>query len=259
MKKNSYASILALIGAFSFAFFLGVAIHEFGHAIAIRSLGVRDVQVILHPFGSSSTIWNVNRNFLGYVDAAGPLFNVFLSCSILILLWTKRSQSILPLLLLGPMSLIQEGFSSLIQILLNIPGTDSVRIIASGVPSIIVFGVAILFMSLGIILFSFQLPLYDISPEDPILSKLSILIPGLSAYMILILLYALVFNPPGIIRGIILSIFSVFIAMIVAAVNKPLSQIYKHDNCLSVEIRSAMYSLASGGLALLVGLIMFNP
>lgn len=259
MMKDTYQSILVLIGAFSFAFFMGIALHEFGHAIAIRSFGVKTVKVILHPFQSSSTYWDVNNDFIGYVDAAGLLLNVIIGCSILILLWRKRSQFILPLLLTGPMSLIQEGFNSFLQLVLNIPGTDSIRIVASGVPYIIVFGTAILFISLGIILFSLQLPLYGISSEDTFHRKLTILAPGLTFYMLMILLYALVFNPSEMLRGVILTLFSGFISILIAALNKPISFIFKHDARVLQDRRAVYSSLGLCGIVILAGLMLFNP
>ena len=216
-------SIILLLCAFSFAFFTGVATHEFGHAIALRYFGIKEVKIILHTFESSRVIWNVNNQYMGYVDAAGPLLNIFVGNSILILLWKKRSQYISPLILLGPMALIQEGFSSLTQLLFNIPGTDATRIVTSGIPFTIILGLAMLFLILGIATFILQLPLYGISPLDSFLRKLTILVPGLTAYPMVILLHSIIFNPFDFTRGVVIVLFSASISIIFAVLFKPIN------------------------------------
>jgi len=255
---KKYKSVLALIGAFSFAFFVGIAIHETGHAIMIKYFGIEDVKIVLHPFKGSQVLWEVNNDYIGYVDVAGPLFNIFVGNTIMALLWRKRNQILLPFLLLGPMALIQEGFSSSIQLLLRIPGTDSMRIVSSGIPYAIVLGVAILFLALGFIVFSLQLPLYGLSPKDSFLGKLVVLLPGLTVYMLIVLLYTFVFSPSELMRGFILTAFSTLVSILLATIYKPTYSslgFLAHTDVVLLGWNDVWVALGLGCVVIILGLL----
>lgn len=74
------------------ALFLIVLLHEFGHALACRSVGGRANQIVLWPFGGvayatppprpGATLWTI---------AAGPLVNVMLFPIFSLLWWVSRS------------------------------------------------------------------------------------------------------------------------------------------------------------------------
>jgi len=251
-------SVLALIGAFSFAFFVGIALHETGHAIMIKYFGIDEVKIVLHPFKASETIWEVNNDYIGYVDVAGPIFNIFVGNIIMTFLWRRRNQIISPFLLLGPTALIQEGFNSIMQLLLHIPGTDSIRIVASGIPYTIVLSVAILFSVLGLVMFCLQLPLYGISLKDSFLGKLVILLPGLTVYMLIVLLYEFVFSPSELMRGLILTVFSTLVATLLATIYKPINsslEFLAYTDVALLNWHDVWIVLGLGSVVIILGLL----
>jgi len=91
LRKGIYSSViwnsLEYLGLF-----LIVLLHEFGHALACRSVGGQAHQIILWPFGGvayasppprpGATLWTI---------AAGPLVNVMLFPVFSVLLWVTRS------------------------------------------------------------------------------------------------------------------------------------------------------------------------
>ena len=102
-KQSSFQSVLLLAGAFAFALCVLVGVHELGHAAALRYFGVTKMRIILHPFSASRVVWDTTDEFLGYVDAAGPLAAILVGCAIAMVLWRWRTPAILPLLFLLPL------------------------------------------------------------------------------------------------------------------------------------------------------------
>ena len=100
-----------LSGAFTFAFLMAEMIHEFGHYLAHVAFGNHDVGVLLDPFGGSriTGLTSSTDQALIATTAAGPLFNLLLGITTTILLWRNRKPILLPLLLWGPIALVQEG------------------------------------------------------------------------------------------------------------------------------------------------------
>ena len=261
LRNEKINEILLLMGAFTFAFFIGTAIHEFGHVIALRAFGIEQYKVIIHPFIGNQIIWNVNDEFIGYVDAAGPLFNILVGNVLLIAFWKQRQTIIPSILLLGPVALIQEGFNSLIQITLNIPGSDSVRIIAAGVPGSVLTVIDAILFCLGVLILTIELPLYGISSDDGQIDRITTIMPGFIGYIAAIYIYNLAFNPMGATRGLVLIIFSAAIAALVSFIYIPVvNRIGDRLHCDVVQrdrkILSMVVGLAKGTIVL--GLIFFN-
>jgi hypothetical protein len=207
---------LALLGAFTFAFFLGTVIHEYGHVIALRYYNVDQYSVIIHPFKGNQVNWVVNNDYIGIVDAAGPLFNVVFGNLLLIILWNQRYKVLPSFLLLAPVSLIQEGFNTFIQVILALPGTDSMRIISAGVPGVVLLVIGCLGFICGVFLLVLLLPLFGVSPMDSVFERVFSLVFGLGGYMVLILVYSVLFYPSGVIRGIVLVLFTVVVGVVIA-------------------------------------------
>ena len=249
------------MGAFTFAFFVGSVVHEFGHVIALKAFGVYQYKVVIHPFLGNYMTWDLNNDYIGYVDAAGPLFNILVGNIFFIVFWSQR-QTITPsLLLLGPVALIQEGFNSLIQIALNIPGSDSVRIIAAGAPGSLLMIIDVLLFSFGVLILVIELPIFGISPDDGQFDRVSTIVPGFIGYMLAIYLYNLAFNPFGVTRGLVLTVFSVAIAILVSFIHVPVMNRVGdliHCEVIQNDWRSLwmVWGLAVG--TLILGFIFFN-
>ena len=258
---NRKRNILLLIGAFTFAFFIGTTIHEFGHVIALRLFGVNQYKIFIHPFLGNQVNWNVNNDYIGYVDAAGPLFNILIGNALLVAFWRQREIVIPSILLLGPVALIQEGSNTLIQIALNIPGTDAIRIINAGVPASVLAVIATILLILGVLILTIELPLYGISPSDGYIDRLSTTLPGFVAYMAAIYLYSLVFNPIGAVRGLVLIILSSIIAILVSYVYMPIIKrvgLWLHCDLIQSDWKVVSKVLGLAVVTLIFGLMLFN-
>ena len=80
-RSRRHAALL-LAGAWAFALCVIFAAHELGHLLALRLYGVTEVRIVLHPFTGARTVWNATNEFLGVVDAAGPLASIMVGVGI---------------------------------------------------------------------------------------------------------------------------------------------------------------------------------
>ena len=89
---------------------IGCAARDSGHWIAHRAYG-NDVGIRLDPFGGSRIIGGsvTPRETWGITSAAGSLLNVVMALTVTLALWRWLRPILLPLLLWGPIALVQEG------------------------------------------------------------------------------------------------------------------------------------------------------
>jgi len=143
-KQTRIKSILLLTGSFTFAFLLGEVVHDSGHYLCHKVYGNAEVWVHLDPFGGTCIIGadDLPAEVLAVTSLAGPLTNVALGLVGLFLLWWKRRPILLPLLLWGPVAMIQEGVTFSLGLLT--PGGDAQWITTLGVPGflLLVMGVS---------------------------------------------------------------------------------------------------------------------
>ena len=75
-EKNSYIqTALLVLGAFIFAYSIGIVFHEIGHVLAYKIYGVSTTNFVIQPLGQSfmSTAVEVKNDFaLGVVNGAAP-------------------------------------------------------------------------------------------------------------------------------------------------------------------------------------------
>ena len=144
-------TILLLSGSFAFAFLLGEMVHELGHFLAHRSVGTGQAGIHLDPFGGSR-IYGATAlplDLMGITTAAGPFLNLAGGSLFTLLLWPRRRPELLPLILWGPVALIQEGVNLALGLLS--PGCDARWIAAWGVPNwlLAALGVGCLILGTG--------------------------------------------------------------------------------------------------------------
>lgn len=231
-SSESLKSFILLFFSFTFANSVTVAIHEVGHALAIWAGGVKDVKIILHPYLSSRVIWNPIPELLGIVDAAGPLFNIIVSTIILLVLWKFRKPILMPFLLMAPLSYFQEGFSSFMQIVLNQAGTDSIRIIQSGVPMIVVLVISIILLLLGIFLFVAFLPMFGIRKTYSFGRVYTIIFSATGLNMVIIFIFGLWKDVGERLRALILLAGMLLFSLIFAGLHKT---IFKRRAVLGIK------------------------
>ena len=260
-KKSSLQSVLLIAGAFAFALCILVSVHELGHAAALRYFGVTQMRIILHPFSASRVVWDSTDEFIGYVDAAGPLAAILFGCTITIALWHWRSPFILPLLFLCPVALITEGFSSTMQLVLRIPGTDMMRIVRAGVPYSLLLVVAISLFLISIVVFSFLLPLANVSGKDSFLKRILILESSFSIWIIIRLIYVLIFSRTDLVPNIFNLVFAILVAAILAGTCKPVCRLLKsisYTEPVPLDWKATNMSLTMAIGIVVILLVFFN-
>ena len=244
---------LFLLASFAFCFCLGEAVHEFGHFLAHRAHGV-DVAIRLDPFGGSHIVGGslAPREIWGITSAAGPLLNVALAMSLFLALWRLRRPALLPLLLWGPVALVQEGVTFSLGLLT--PGGDAALIVESGVATGLVLGTGILFLAMGIAGVCLVLPQVGLAPSASFPFRLKVVAGGIVPFMVARLLCCPVTSPSRGGENVLPLLFSLLLAAVVAglygAVNRFASRVSEMD---PVPVpRSAAAVSAALGLAMIV-------
>ena len=218
--KPFWKSLLLLFFSFTFANYACVALHEIGHVLAIFIGGVNNVKLFIHPYLSSYVRWSAIPELIGYIDAAGPLFNIAMSVILFLALYRIRRPMLLPFLLMAPISMFQEGLNSMMQVFLGSPGTDSMNIIKSGVPLLAVLFLSIVFFIAGILLFTSLLEMFAIKNEHPFWRTFLIIFGATGLNMVFVILFSLFQRPDEVLRGIILLALMLIFSIVFAGLKK---------------------------------------
>ena len=247
--------MLLLLGSFTFVFLLGEAVHELGHFLAHRAYGV-EVGIRLDPFGGSRILHGSNApvEIWGITSLAGPLFNVLVGITVSLILWRKRNPWLLPLVLWGPVALVQEGVTFSLGMLT--PGGDAQLIIDWGVPTAVILGLGILCLLLGIAWIGGLLPLVNLSPSDSFLRKFAIVAGGMLSFMVLRLLGSLLSAPGLLIENAVPLVFGLLLATFVVLLHRPLDPIFQRLS--ASEVFPVTRSEAGFALALGLGMILLQ-
>jgi hypothetical protein len=247
--------VLLLLGSFVFAFCLAEAVHELGHFLAHRAYGVT-VGIRLDPFGGSRILngSSAPREILGITSAAGPLLNLLAGLVVSSSLWRFRRPALLPLLMWGPVALIQEGVNLSLG-LLN-PGADAELIVEWGVPAHMLVGFGLTLLLAGIILICWLLPLLNLSPADSFERKFGTVASGMVSLMVVRLLYSYLTAPSSAQENTVPLVFSVLLATILVVlydVLYPLLSRKSITKSASITWPSVLLSTALAG-----GMILFQ-
>lgn len=227
MKMGSKPFIqptLLFFGSFLFAGNMNFAAHEIGHWIADRHYGVDDVRIFLHPFIGSRIIgfeWHGPKPWPLLLDASGLLLTILIGAGITLLFWRKRNPYLLPLLVMGPLAWIMEGFGNSMGLLVNDPGTDPVNMVAYGIPRGLLLSAFVLIFTCGIVSLLLLFPLLAISPEDPPSRKLGIL-SGAPISVIIGLIYVAIIDPQETKTSVMRLAFAIILISLLVALDKPL-------------------------------------
>lgn len=218
-------SILLLAGAFTFAFLFGEMVHELGHYLAHLAFGNTSVRIHLDPFGGSRIVGvrSLPLNVMGVTSAAGPLFNLVIGMVCLFVMRRTRRPELLPLLLWGPVAMIQEGVTFSLGLLT--PGGDAQWIIATGVPVALILTVGILWLLAGLVAVSLLLASTVLNHSETFWTKLGIVLVGMTSLILIRAIHAFVVVPTLSTENLVPLIFSLLLAVIVVALHKPLASL----------------------------------
>jgi hypothetical protein len=257
-SNHPIKSILLLAGAFTFAFLLGEMVHEFGHYLSHLAYGNQNIRVHLDPFGGSRIVGvtSLPGEVMGITSAAGPLFNLSLGITCTLLVWRKRAAVLLPLLLWGPVSMVQEGVTFSLGLLT--PGGDAQWIAALGVPQIIILVFGILLLVAGIGTITTLLPLVGVEKDDPQRRKLLIVLAGMCSLMLIRFLYSSLTSPGATMENFIPLVFSILLAAIVVWIHKPLINRVTLPESPSVTWSASALTLILGGSVFVFQVLAMN-
>lgn len=259
-EKSILLPGLLLLGSFVFAFCLGEAVHELGHFVVHRAYGV-NVGIKLDPFGGSMILHGSSapQEIWGITSVAGPLLNLLVGMTLSLSLWRIRRPALLPLLLWGPISLVQEGVTFSLGMLT--PGGDADLIVRWGVPAVLLISLGVLFLASGVAMICWLLPLVNLSPADSFSRKFGVVTGGMVSFMVLRLLFSSFCSPNLLVENTVPLVFSLLLATIVASLYAPLHSILSRisrTEPAAVTWPAVVVSMALGTGMVLFQLVSFN-
>jgi len=251
-------SILLLAGSFTFAFLLGEMVHEFGHYFGHLVYGnPNNVQVQLDPFGGSRImgVTSLSDKVIGVTSATGPLFNLLLAVTCLLLQWRIRRPVLLPFLLWGPIAMIQEGVNFSLGMMT--PGGDAQWITAMGMPKLILVLIGSFLLIAGLKTISLLLPLTNMERAFPFKDKFLIVLLGMCSLIFIRFIHSVVASPTSIVENLVPLIFSLLLAAFVVLLYKPTGEITHTEKFKPVARSVTAFSLTLGISLFLFQLFMW--
>jgi len=176
-------SALLVAASVAFVSIVTVVVHELGHWLADTARGA-SVRMVAPLFGDPriEATAPVQVDLNGWPDAAGPLLNVGVGVVLFGALWWWRRPVLLPLLLWGPVALLQESITALVQVATGEAGTDWVRLVAQGVPRWLVVAGAVVGLLSAIGGLLLLLPVAGLRPGGSAVRRFGVLGVGFAAY-----------------------------------------------------------------------------
>jgi len=252
-QTRSIKSILLLAGSFTFAFLLGELVHDYGHYLGHLAYGNPDnVWVHVDPFGGTMIVGvtSLPDKIISATSATGPLFNLLLAVTCLLVLWRIRRPALLPLLLWGPIAMIQEGVNFSVGMMT--PGGDAQWIAAMGVPRPLLLLIGSFLLVAGVKTISLLLPLTDVQRDEPFKDKFLIVLLGMCSLMFVRFIHSFVASPTSVVENLVPLIFSLLLAVFVALSYKPAS-----GSAGGAGTKTETVAWSAVTLALTLGLGMF--
>lgn len=209
---------LLLAGSFVFAFLWGEMVHEYGHYLSHLIFRNRAVSVYLNPFGSSRIIGvtSLPLRQMGITAAAGPLSNLLLGVFVMSLLWKKMRPALLPLLIWGPVAMIQEGVTFSLGFLT--PGGDAEWISKLGTSKTVILITGIVLIFSGLMILSLLLTKLGVTEGRTRFETFGMILLGMCSLMIIRFLYSAIVQPQFIIEDLVPLIFSLILAVFVVII-----------------------------------------
>jgi len=256
---RSVKSILLLAGSFTFAFLFGELVHEYGHYLGHLAYGNPDnVWVHVDSFGGTMIVGvtSLPDKVIGVTSATGPLFNLLLAVTCLLLLWRIRRPILLPFLLWGPIAMIQEGVNFSLGMMT--PGGDAQWIAAIGVPRPLLLLTGSFLLVAGVKTISLLLPLTAIDRDDSIKDKALIIGVGMCSLMLIRFIYSLATSPNLITENLAPLIFSLLLAAFILFTYKPMNENIEESKNHIMAWSSVLFSLALGTSMFLFQIAVLN-
>ena len=242
-------TMLVLMGSFMFAFLMGEMVHEWGHFLSHRYFGVQGVSIHLDPFGGSRILGvkSLPLREMGITTAAGPGLNLVAGLLVSGLLWRVSKPVILPLLLWGPVALIQEGVNLSLGLLS--PGSDAQWLVEWGAPGALLITLGAAFILAGTGLISWILHRIGVLAETPFLTRFRLLFFGLGFLMILRAAVSVFKSPQAALENLPSLVFALILAALISGLQGAWRK-FPEGREVNYQIPSLEVSSLAAGLGL---------
>lgn len=261
MRRNTGSGLRTaalLFGSVAFVLTLSVAMHELGHLTMDRIHGL-DAALVLEPFRSSYTVlaepWPADMSIWPVV--AGPLANVVVGTLLFVALWGIRNPYLMPLLLWGPIALIQESTTAMVQMITREGGTDWMLIADAGVATSLIIGLAVVGLAAGLGGLFLLLPVSGLLPESSLGTRFGLLGLGMAGFSMLALGMSLVLGYPAeeVARNLRLAVFTLLLATLLA-VFYPTTARRRRIEVMDVPVAAAWTAVFQGAFVVSLFLVI---
>jgi hypothetical protein len=215
-NSRNLKTALILMGSFTFAFLLGETVHEWGHYLAHRYFGVPGISIHLDPFGGSRImgVKALPMREMGITTAAGPGLDLLAGIVTTLLFWRFSSPVFTPLVLWGPVALIQEGVNLSLGLLS--PGSDAQWLSEWGAPNLLLIILGVGFILAGMGLISRILYRSEVVREKPFAGRFVLVFFGLGFLMILRAVVSLFHSPGAALENLVPLVFALILAGVIS-------------------------------------------
>ena len=148
-NTQTFKQGILLLGSFNIAYDLANFFHELSHGLAAIITGGTFSDMVINPF-SWSYCYSSSPNQLAHTSA-GALGAILIAGVIYLVFYWKANPWLLPLLLIAPMAMMENGTYYIIDIIMNSRG-DACRLVGMGIhPAILIF-LGVICVIIGLIL-----------------------------------------------------------------------------------------------------------
>ena len=181
--------VLLVLGSHAFTIPVVSFVHEVGHIIAMNLIGITRYILVINPFTESSAtpMVSIPSEHMLFVSASGMIFQTIIFGALAILLWRRKSVTLLPLTVCVPMSMLNVGSYLLMGSIVD--GSDVILMVEAGVPTLAVQIIGILFLILGIWTYARLQPVAGFNKESPVAEIFMPLFLGTGIYSVVMTFY----------------------------------------------------------------------
>lgn len=215
--KEAVKRALLLLGSYDIAYNTSTFLHELGHAVAAWLSGGQVFGITLHPFSwSYSYAVSLNPVFL---TAGGVLFSSLAGVLIFVCLVRWPKPYLLPLLLIGPITLINNGDYLLVDYLIK-SGGDACSLAAMGIAPLIIIAGSIVSLVLGFVLAVYLVRKANLL-EGNFKMRLAVICLGILSYSLLAFVWNFFFNRSEALIWLTYTASGIVLCVLFAAVSRP--------------------------------------
>jgi len=263
LNCNSKSQIIFLLsGSFIFAYCFGIVIHELGHVFAYLYYGVSTDVFVIHPFGRNYMEPAVEIAHGKLLTAAsGSLFNVLTAIGFSFLFRHTKKIILMPFLMWGATSLIQEAIAIILDIVKGSQFDWSI-VVATGIPVWIVICLSICFLLLGSAYFLRLMAFAGLMKSDSYTKILIVSLASVVPFFLFSMIYASLYQETMIFSKTIPFISSIILSLLFSIAFRPtfdyLEKILPNKKDSIIGWQHIVFSIGLALIIILTGLLYFN-